>query len=72
MTLAISIDRYLGICHPLLNERKAWFYIVPVILISFLIVVPRFLEIKITLIEEFNNTETGTYTIIFNFQVYKL
>jgi len=49
MTLAITIERYLGLCHPLLNpqSRKAWFYVVPVVIFSVLLNVPKFLEIKL-------------------------
>ena len=45
MTLAITIERYLGLCHPLLNpqSRKAWFYIVPVVFVSTLLNVPKFM-----------------------------
>ena len=45
MTLAISFERYLGLCHPLLNphSRKAWFYILPVVVIAVTLNVPKFL-----------------------------
>ena len=53
MTIAISIERYLGLCHPLLSphSRKAWFYIVPVVFVAFALNVPKFLEIKLDLNE---------------------
>jgi len=49
MTVAITVERYLGLCHPLLNpqSRKSWFYVVPVLLFSVLLNVPKFLEIKL-------------------------
>jgi len=49
MTLAITIERYLGLCHPLLNpqSRKAWFYVVPVVFVSTLLNVPKFMEINL-------------------------
>lgn len=45
MTMAISIERYLGLCHPLLNpySRKAWFYIVPVLVVAIALNIPKFL-----------------------------
>ena len=58
MTLAISIERYLGLCHPLLSPhaRKAWFYIVPVVVVSFALTVPKFFELEIQYRED---PETG-------------
>jgi len=50
MTVAISIERFLGICHPLHyppHTRKSWFYIVPVSLVSVLVNLPKFLEAEI-------------------------
>ena len=50
MTMAISIERFLGICYPLHlppHNRKSWFYILPVLLLSFLFNIPKFLEGKI-------------------------
>ena len=45
MTVAISLERYLGICHStFIWRRKAWIYIVPVMLISVGFTVPIFIE----------------------------
>jgi len=47
MTLAISIERFLGICYPLKfppHIRKSWYYIIPVTLLSILTNIPRFFE----------------------------
>jgi len=47
MTTAISIERFLGICYPLHlppHNRKSWFYILPVLLLSFMLNIPKFLE----------------------------
>jgi len=47
MTVAISIERFLGICFPLYlppHNRKAWYYVLPVVLITFLLNIPKFLE----------------------------
>ena len=48
MTVAITIERYLGLCHPFLphTSRKAWYYVVPVVIISVTMNVPKFLEIE--------------------------
>jgi len=51
MTFAISIERFLGICYPLKfppHTRKAWYYILPVVLISILINIPRFFDAVIS------------------------
>lgn len=49
MTVAITIERYLGLCHPFLppSSRKAWFYILPVIVISVTLNIPKFMEIQL-------------------------
>ena len=48
MTVAITIERYLGLCHPFLppTSRKAWFYVLPVAIISVAMNIPKFLEIE--------------------------
>lgn len=62
MTVAISIERYLGLCYPLLSphSRKAWFYVVPVIAISFALNVPKFMEVQLGWIE-INGTDFPSY-----------
>lgn len=55
MTFAISIERFLGICYPLKfppHTRKSWYYILPVVFISLIINIPRFLDAVITWDEE--------------------
>ena len=45
MTVAISIERYIGVCHPNVAVRKkASVFIVPVLLLTFLFTLPRLVE----------------------------
>lgn len=47
MTFAISVERFFGICYPLKfppHTRKSWYYILPVVLLSVIINIPKFLE----------------------------
>ena len=55
------IERYLGLCHPLLSphSRKAWFYIIPVVIMAFLLNSPKFFEIEIHY--ETDKTTNETY-----------
>ena len=50
MTVAISIERFLGICYPLHlppHNRKSWFYIIPVTILAILVNIPKFLESEV-------------------------
>ena len=48
-TIMISIERYIGICHPFHhNNRKIWMYIVPILLIQFSYNLPLFFEYEFT------------------------
>lgn len=60
MTVAISIERFLGICHPLHyppHTRKSWFYIVPVTILSILVNIPKFLEAEVHWMDDVNAIE---------------
>ena len=47
MTVAISLERFLGICHPVLRlRRNVWFYLVPVFLVVIVFTLPIFAESK--------------------------
>jgi len=55
MTMAISIERFLGICYPLHlppHNRKSWFYILPVLVLSIVVNVPKFFEAEIEWLNE--------------------
>ncbi|XP_040583841.1 FMRFamide receptor [Lepeophtheirus salmonis] len=58
MTVAISIERYLGLCHPMLppSARKTWFYLVPVVTMSLIISGPKFLEVELTTVKGDNGS----------------
>jgi hypothetical protein len=62
MTMAISIERYLGLCHPMLppHARKAWFYVVPAVAISFALNVTKFMEVVLEF-RVVNGTEMPSY-----------
>jgi len=52
MTISISIERYLAIFHPFVNQKRKCissliFHIIPVIILAVLINIPKFLESKV-------------------------
>ncbi len=56
MTVAIAVERYIGLCRPMqrLSGRgpySAKFYIFPVLILSFLLNVPKFLESETVVVE---------------------
>jgi len=58
MTVAISIERFLGICYPLHlppQNRKAWYYIIPVTLLSIAVNLPKFFEAEIEWLKDDNS-----------------
>ena len=53
MTMSISFERYLGICHPEVKwRRNAWVYLVPVIAISVGISIPEVLNLRFYFLRE--------------------
>ena len=49
-TMAISVERYLVVCHPFLTLSRRWsskLYILPIIAFSILYNIPRFFELKV-------------------------
>ena len=49
-TMAISIERYLVVCHPFLTLSRRWsakLYILPIIAFSIIYNIPRFFELKV-------------------------
>ena len=56
------MERYLGLCHPMLppHLRKAWFYVVPVVVMAFALNAPKFLEVQLEVQVE-NGTEFPSY-----------
>ena len=50
MTVAISIERFPGICYPLHlppQNRKAWYYVLPIFCLSVIVNLPKFFEAEI-------------------------
>lgn len=60
MTVAISLERFLGICYPLHlppQNRKSWFYIVPVIILALMINLTKFFESEVFWFSDFKAIE---------------
>lgn len=60
MTVAISLERFLGICHPLHfppQNRKSWFYIVPVLILSIMVNLTKFFESEVVWFSDFKAIE---------------
>jgi hypothetical protein len=70
MTIAISFERYLGICHPKMNvKRGAWIYVLPAFIITISFNFPRLLERKYFIV---NGTLESKKTDLANSASYKL
>ena len=70
MTIAISFERYLGICYPKINvKRGAWIYVLPVCIITVSFNFPRLLERKYFIV---NGTLESKKTDLANSTSYKL
>jgi hypothetical protein len=46
MVVAVGAERFHAICHPLKSKPKPIFYLGFVLLVSFLVNIPRFMEFK--------------------------
>ena len=65
MVVAVGAERFHAICHPLKYKPKPIFYLGFVVLISFLVNIPKFLEFKfsVTRSESFLKRGPGISTI---------
>ena len=58
LTVAVSVERYLGICRPLYHRRHSWpsyFFILPIVAFAILYNIPKFFEMRwTTALEEIN------------------
>ena len=73
MTVVLALERYIAVCHPLFHRdlvhthsitKRVTFYTVPVVIVSFLINIPKFFETE-TVTRETQNEDGNmtTYTI---------
>ena len=61
-TLAISFERYLGLCHPFLKyRRKSWIYIVPIVIITFSFNIPHYFQFDFFMVNGTLETEPRPY-----------
>lgn len=68
MAVAITIERHLVLCHPLLRHtsRKAWHYVVPVIILSIIVNAPKFFEVEHRWINLIDQDTNKTINVIYN------
>ena len=73
MTVVLALERYIAVCHPFFHRdlvhthsitKRVTFYTVPVVIVSFLINIPKFFETE-TVTRETQNEDGNmtTYTI---------
>ena len=61
LTLAVSVERYITVCHPffkMTHSCPAYFYIIPISFFSIIYNVPKFLELE-TVVKSSNITSSS-------------
>jgi hypothetical protein len=62
--MAITVERYLTVCHPfykLSHEWPAKYYVIPIFSFSFLYNIPKFFELKTQYPVMHNSTGNGSF-----------
>ena len=67
-TMAITVERYMAVCHPFYRVTHAWpakVFIIPITLFSVIYNIPKFFELE-TMIAHYTIDSNGTYIIFHN------